>query len=188
MKGCRRPPTIRMPLIAPKQQADAGRHDQHARGRRTWCPPAEAGTQSSDRKTAPKASGRIRRRASRSRLLRALAGGRRAPSPDCAKTKRTTPRPIRATIATGHRQAHDRRPACARHGQKHGADDRADRHQRADRKVDAAGDDDRRHAGGDQPGDRHLAQHVEQVAVGEEDVVAPSSDRREEHADQEDQR
>ena len=38
------------------------------------------------------------------------------------------------------------------------------------------------------PGDRDLAQHVEQVAGGEEDVVALRGHRRDEHADQEDRR
>ena len=71
-------------------------------------------------------------------------------------------------------------------GEEHGADDRAERHDRADREVDAGGQDHRGHAGGDEAGDGDLAQHVEEVAVGEEDVVALGGDRRGEDADQED--
>ena len=45
-----------------------------------------------------------------------------------------------------------------------GADDARERHQRADRQVDAPSQDDEGHPDGDQPGDRHLAQHIQQVA------------------------
>ena len=54
-------------------------------------------------------------------------------------------------------------------------------------KIDAAEQDDDRHAGGDQAGDRDLAQHVGQIAVGQEDVAAGRRVRRGEGADQADE-
>ena len=72
---------------------------------------------------------------------------------------------------SGHRQAEGGSGRVALDCQQHGADDRADGHDGPYGQVDAAGDDDGGHTGSDQAGDRHLPQYIEQIAVGQEDVV-----------------
>ena len=186
MKGCSRPPTISMPLIAPKHRPTQGatistpstpnfvavcgsekpkqqRGEARPRGKRNQ---------------TGRASGRARYRGRPSARLPALF--------DVGEDEAHDRKADDQRHQAGHRQAHIGCRRLARDGEQHRRDHRADRHQRADRQVDAAGDDDGRHAGGDQAGDRDLPQHVEQIAVGQEDVVALGAHRRGEHAEQED--
>ena len=86
------------------------------------------------------------------------------------------------------RPRHDRRGRPARLGQQHRANDRGTAHDRSDRQVDAAEQNDHRHSGGDQTGDRHLPQHVGQILVREEDVPARGGVWRGERADHADER
>ena len=71
------------------------------------------------------------------------------------------------------RHAHDRRRRPSRLGQKHRADDRRAAHDRADRQIDAAEQDDNGHSGRDEAGDRHLPQHVGEILGRREDVRCP---------------
>ena len=183
MNGCRRPPTMTMPLIAPTISPTQGVTSSTPSTPNlvsTWgSSTASAAPAPTSPTTAGTARPRTRRRTrlgARPRL-RALAeqepGRRRQHDEDRDRRGRKS-----------HRGG--RRPAL--HGQEHGADHGAERHDRADREIDAGGDDHRGHPRGDQAGDRHLPQDVEQVAVGQEDVVALGADRRGQHADQEDRR
>ena len=188
MKGCSRPPTMMMPLIAPTIRPTQGATSSTPStpnlvatcGSRNQSAERRAGEPDGDRQHDRRAAGRAR--------ASAAPAGRGARSAALRKTKRVSGGEHDEGGQRQRRDAHRGRRRPARHGQQHGADDRADRHDRADREVDAGGQDHRRHAGGDQAGDRDLPQHVEQVAVGEEDVVALGADRRGQHADQEDRR
>src|SRR5271166_2530099 len=88
----------------------------------------------------------------------------------------------------GGRHAHDRRRGPARLGQQHRADDGRAAHDRTDRQIDAAQEDNDGHAGRDQAGDRDLPQDVGQIVVGEEDVAARRGVRGESRADDADER
>ena len=59
-----------------------------------------------------------------------------------------------------------------------GAQDARQRDDRADRQIDAAGQDDERHPGGEDRGERVLAQDVDEVGGGEERVGGEPPGRR----------
>ena len=61
----------------------------------------------------------------------------------------------------GH--GHDRGWSPSRLSEQHGADDRRETHDRADRQIDTAKQDNEGHAGGDQARYRHLAQDVGEI-------------------------
>ena len=170
MKGCSRPLVMMTPLSAAERQAD--------RGTTTSTPttPNLSGTcaAASHQAAAPAASParpatRARRAGRHRRSGRAGRAGRRAG---------TSPRPAaRRTNDRQDREGQDGRAGQPVHGEQHGAEHRAQRHDRADRQVDAAGQDDQRHADRDDAVVRHLPQHVGQVAGAEEDVDALRVDR-----------
>ena len=95
-----------------------------------------------------------------------------------ARPRRPTSRgraPGRRGDATDRRQDREGQEGGARRpviGEQHGAEHRAQRHDRADRQVDAAGQDHERHADRDDAVVRHLPQHVREVAGAQEDVDA----------------
>jgi hypothetical protein len=67
-----------------------------------------------------------------------------------------------------------------------GSHHRAQRVARRNRQVEAAGEDDERHADGHDPSRRPLRQHVEHVLSGQEGGIADTHHRHQEHERQDD--
>ena len=190
MKGCSRPLTMNAPLIAPSISAKHGVTSRTAEDPEFRREPARRRTTATAAPAARPSSAGMRQAAPR-------------PQHDLAPPPRLDVATAREAVEDEPREKADRRarpqivaagtPMIAggrpsRPGQQHRADDRRTAHDRADRQIDAAEQDDDGHAGRDEAGDRHLPQHVGQIAVGEEDVPARGRVRRGQRADQADER